>query len=459
MPNLLIHDRLREKRVRLRLKDEVSIARTVEILQTKFEGLKGRELVLAIGDRILEGSCTLGLAAEKFGLTDDTPLVLTEKKTSRRTKAQTRRISGDGKAAGSPAPAGGEEPLPPPQDLAMSDLDSIEAVTALEEQLDVLEAEAVEGGLSFSEVKNESPPEGVTVAREPGPPAAPARTSRPPTGAFSLEDDVASSSQATDRLTDSSDETTIPVVRLPGGGVRLEGAEEEPSDVYHSGDLLCQGESDEGSAVQIETPPAVTPPRPVRAEAPGVAAHPRERSERRITVRYHERMACGRSFPLLVILSRKDPRIGPRDAPDGTVTVAPIFPGSLVVPPTRRVDLAGLRCEAAFWVTPLAGEGLADALVEIRDGERLLSSVPTPATAASRRGPLFLAFLGAVLAATTTGAGLAGSPLGERLAPVLSPVGGLPALGLLLSAALVATAALLAILSRPKEAEPKTGSL
>ncbi|MBI4613572.1 MAG: hypothetical protein HY720_08190 [Planctomycetes bacterium] len=457
MPNLLIHDRLREKMVRLRLKDEVSIARTVEILQTKFEGLKGRELVLAIGDRILEGSCTLGLATEKFGLTDDTPLVLTEKKTSQRVKAPTRRIAKDGKTAPLSAAAAGEEPLPPPQDLGMSDLDSVEAVTALEEQLDVLEAEAVEGGLSFSEVKNESPSEGVVVARAPVAPAPPARPSRPPTGTFSLEDDVASSSQA--RTMESSDETTIPVVRLPGGGVRLEGKREEPSDQYRSADLLCQGESDEGSAVQIETPPAVTPPRPVRATENAVAALPRERGERRITVRYHERMVAGRSFPLLVILSRKDPKIGPRDLPDATVAVVPLFPGSIVVPPARKVDLAGLRCEAAFWVTPLAGEGLADALVEIREGERLLATVPTPSRASRSRGPWFLALLGALLGATTLGAGLAGSPAGERLAPLLAPLGGTPAIGLVLSAVLLAAALLVVLARRPKEAQPRSGSL
>ncbi len=382
MPPVLIHDAIRDKKVRLTLKEDTTVARTIEVLRQRYEHLRDRDLSMSMGGTMLDEGWTIGRLVEEMGLDESTCLELDEHVDL-------------------------EIPLGAEGDLEMGDLDTMEAVSALEAQLDRLEARA------------DQLPSSVENAADPGPSGS----------SFSLEDDVSSLGE---NLT------------APGGRVAIS----LPPAGLDSQDLLEEDELD-------PLPEPASAPRPTsRAAGPESSTRIQPMPiERRVTIRYHSRMVVGRSFPLVVVLSRKEGAGESSAVPP--ISIVPVVPGSLVSPPERTIDPGPARVEAAFWVTPLSGEGLAEAAVEIRGRSQALEIVPIPARAGRPGTARLLAtggvalLVGSLLTALWSGrlaefAGTAG-----RDVPLVAGIGGV----------LVAAAAIVRLARRPREAGPRTANV
>lgn len=131
--------------------------------------------------------------------------------------------------------------------------------------------------------------------------------------------------------------------------------------------------------------------------APLEEAAPDEK-RRRAAARWYRRMNPGHNFQLSVLftgsrveviateelpvsVSAKDIVVSQEDP---FVNVEPCFPGCIVSPPVRAVDLSADRTTAKFWITPLVEGDLDEACVLISRYGRPLEALPTPAKVVKR---------------------------------------------------------------------------
>jgi hypothetical protein len=129
---------------------------------------------------------------------------------------------------------------------------------------------------------------------------------------------------------------------------------------------------------------------PARASLPvaatGQAAPPKE--SRQATVRYFSRMNPENTYPLLVVLSKKEIREIVKKAvkqatskrfevaKDLPVEIEPVLPGCDCYPPVRRVSLTANEVSARFFVVPRVLGRLSEPHVVVRQGGQELAEVP-----------------------------------------------------------------------------------
>lgn len=477
MPTLLINDALGGKKVRLKLKDETTVERTLVILQKRYDHLGGRDLMLSLEGTVLDLGMTLGQVVDQLGLDDRTFLDLDE-----------RASHVDD------------------EDLEMADLDTIEAVTALEQQLDALEETAgdllVDGAgedgffdedefasadMDAIDAIDAIPDDdgfdsGAMDAIEAIPDddeddeddlddddefveAEMALEAEPigddsalelPSAAFSLDDDVSS----------VTDEAPEPVARidLPLGGPDPNDLLEEdvPPDDDAFDEIPFEDDDDDddhdtddsdGDVIVAAPDESSVEDRPAPAPRPAAAPRPAPAGglvDRKVTVRHPKRLIAGRNHALTVVLTGKDPA----DPGAGCVEVIPILPGCLVVPSQRNLDVAGARVEGTFWVTPFSTGGLAEAQIEIRRGWEF-ELVPTPMKGARLTPLRWMVALGLLI---LTGTGIVAFWQGKA-SMIAERVGGDLPLGAAVGGGLIVLAALARLFLRSKEAEPRSGRI
>jgi hypothetical protein len=148
------------------------------------------------------------------------------------------------------------------------------------------------------------------------------------------------------------------------------------------------------AAAMSAAAPAVPPPPP--QPEPQRAGVPEQPLSRQATVRYFKVMQPLQNFPLEVAIAR--PAEPPKPANPRQAVVAgqhhqiaatrpklvlvPCFPGCLVVPPMREVDVSPNQVKASFAVTPLVEGTLSDARLEIYYDGRCLEEMALPAVVA-----------------------------------------------------------------------------
>ena len=79
MSSVLIYDSVRGKKVRLKVQDEATVSRMIEILQGRYDHLAGLDLVFVCGEEIFSGEMTLVRILEEGGRGDSTPIILAER--------------------------------------------------------------------------------------------------------------------------------------------------------------------------------------------------------------------------------------------------------------------------------------------------------------------------------------------------------------------------------------------
>ena len=356
MSSVLIYDSVRGKKVRLTVQAEATVGRMLEILVDRYEHLAGLDLVLVYGEEVFQEDLTLARLREEFSLDETIPVLLAER------GPEDESESGD--------PSASTYFGIDLEEIEMADLDTIDAISALEARLGVLEERAGDDPVVLAG----GDPVALEVDRgvEGGGEAKKI--------AFSLEEDLSGSES---NRVDEDDASPV-----------VESKEESPGAVGWSREVTQERRTDRSDSRE-KTGSG-------RSSSSGGAG-----GARRVSVRYPGRIPIGRSGPLTIVVSRKDRRSATRTDGSGVrtrvpvpVEIVPFFPSCLVVPSKAEVDASLLRSDAKFWITPMAPEGLEEAHVEIVRGGKVLQRVPTPVVVL-RRGPVgilafvaFLAFFG-----------------------------------------------------------------
>jgi hypothetical protein len=131
--------------------------------------------------------------------------------------------------------------------------------------------------------------------------------------------------------------------------------------------------------------------------------------ERRATVRYYSRMNPERTFPLLVVLSRKAiEEVVKRGVAQGQseafrveegslVELEPILPGCACYPAKETVRVGASETTTTFWVVPHVLGKVMQARVVVRQGGTVLAEVPLEVRVARQSATLLLGGLSLVL--------------------------------------------------------------
>lgn len=145
---------------------------------------------------------------------------------------------------------------------------------------------------------------------------------------------------------------------------------------------------------------AASPAKPKAAamSAPGSTTTPPkeddepETFERKATVRYYSQMYARQNYPLLVVVSKRaiqkivKQHVAQVEGKKSFkirrgnpfVTIRPILPGCLCVPPEMSLNVKPKVAEAKFWVTPTAEGELTEARVEVLYEGKVVSTIDVP---------------------------------------------------------------------------------
>jgi hypothetical protein len=109
-----------------------------------------------------------------------------------------------------------------------------------------------------------------------------------------------------------------------------------------------------------------------------------------LVVRYYSRMRLNRVYPLSVEVAAPQGGAGDASIP---VTVRPLVPGAIVVPPEQKLDPGQPGARAGFYVTALAKGSLRGALVEIFQPGQVVQTIPLRMKGTTQLMTLILALL------------------------------------------------------------------